>query len=257
MAHIITFYGPEKCGKTTLGFTAPKRILHIDFDCGRERAIWRFRSCEADIITVPLPEPPDWAIGSGAATRLWATFEHIYDVGLHDPTIKTVFIDTGTQMWKADTQEYLENYVRRTNPKRTQLQQIEYRMPNDRMRAKILAARTVNKNLIISHYESDEYEERFVTAPDGSVKKESVKTGRKLHAGFTDIPNLTDLHLYAFLRNVVVHNRDGTAQPKFVPFVQILTPGWAPLSAIGLEIPEPTFERVEALIEGMRMLEVQ
>jgi hypothetical protein len=249
---IISYHGPEKSGKTTFGFTAPKPMLHLDFDMGRERAIHRFRSVEKDIITVPLPEPPGWVIGSGAATALWANFERIYDQGLRDTGIKSIFIDTGTQMWKANTQEYLENHVKRVNPNRIQLQQMEYRTPNDRMRSKILAARTCGKILMIAHYETDEREERWVPRPDGGVIKETVKTGRKEHAGFGEMRNLTDMHLRVFTKMTHEMNVAGVAQDRLVPYARIETPGWAPLNAVGLEIAEPTYDLLVLMVKTMR-----
>lgn len=245
---VISYYGSEKCGKTTFGFTSPLNILHFDFDLGRERAIWRFRAIADKIITIPLPEPPNWAIGSGAATKLWADFEKYYEMGLKDPQIKTLFVDTGTQMWKADTQEYLENYVRRANPKRVQLQQIEYRMPNDRMAAKIKAAKQAGKILVISHYQTDIREERFVQHPDGTLTKESVVVpGQTRHAGFGDIVYLVDIHLELFLRNMSLN---GVA-PKLRPWARILTPN--PLEAYGIEIPEPSYDNLMMVLDGIRM----
>lgn len=255
MSLVITYYGEEKTGKTTFGFTCPKPMLHLDFDLGRERAIWRFKDAD-QIISIPLPEPPNWAIGSGAATKLWATFEAYYEKGLADPQMKTIFIDTGTQMWKANTQEYLENYVKRSNPKRQQLQQIEYRMPNDRMRAKVLAARGAGKLLVISHYESDIYEERFVQHPDGTVTKESVPTGQKRHSGFGDITYLTDLHLRLTLHNVNTDPITGKPQNpiKLRPFATVETPN--PLSVYGYEFAEPSYDRLMQTIEIMRNAEM-
>jgi len=236
---IISYHGPEKSGKTTFGFTFPKPIIHLDFDLGRDRAIHRFKGEENLIASIPLPEPPGWSIGSGEATRLWAEFCSRYDQALKDPQVKTIFIDTGTQMWKSDTQEYLENHVKRVNPKRTQLQQIEYRMPNDRMRAKVLAARMAGKILVISHYETDEYDERWIEQPDGKMKKESIKTGRKLHAGFGEIRNLTDMHLYLYV-------------DKFTPMAVIETPGYAPLNAVGCRIPNPSYETLMNVVNLLR-----
>ena len=248
---ILSYHGASKTGKTTFGFTAPKPLAHLDFDLGRERAIWRFKPEEQQqIISYPLAEPPKWNIGSGDATRLWANFERYYEQCLNSPYFKTIFIDTGTQMWKANHQEYLENYIQKTSRKpRTTLLQIEYRTPNDRMRAKLLAARQSGKLLIVSHYEADEYEERWVTDADGSPKKESIKTGRKTHSGFGEMTNLTDLHLYTYLKQKQVNGRT-----LYIPAMVVLTCGIAPPSIIGAELEEPTWNKLMELIERSRSL---
>jgi len=168
MSLVISYYGVEKTGKTTFGFSAIQAFsdgieVHFDFDLGRERAIWRFPQQIADRIrTVTFPEVPTWTLGSGAITQQWANFERIYEIALNDPQVRVLFIDTGTQMHRLNADEYLENYIKRNKPARHQLLQIEYRIPNARTRAKIMSAREANKLLIISHYEADVYAEQFV-----------------------------------------------------------------------------------------------
>lgn len=257
MSQVITFYGAEKTGKTTLGFSAIRAFpdgieVHFDFDLGRERAIWRFPPAIASRIqSVKFPEVPTWTLGSGAITQQWANFERIYETALNDPEVRVLFIDTGSQMHRLNADEYLENYVKRNKPTRHQLQQIEYRMPNSRTRAKIMAARAANKLLIISHYEADVYVEQFVQKPDGSMSKESVKTGQKTHSGFGEVPYLTDHHLQLFLRNI---NTDGAGKElnpaKLKTVARILTPN--PPDAFGIEIPEPDYLKLMQMIDGIK-----
>ncbi len=258
MSQVITYFGAEKTSKTTFGFTAIKAfadgiLVHFDFDLGRERAIWRFPESLANRIqTVRFPEVPNWTLGSGAITNSWANFEKIYEQALVDPQVKVLFVDTGTQMHRLNADEYLENYVKRNKPNRHQLTQIEYRIPNNRTRAKIMSARSADKLLIMSHYESDVYQEQFVQKPDGSMTKESVKTGAKTHAGFGDIAYATDQHLQLFLRNTNVDPTTGKElQPPILKAVaRILTPN--PPPAFGIEIPEPNYMRLMEVIEGIK-----
>ena len=173
-------------------------------------------------------------------------------MALNDPQVRVLFIDTGTQMHRLNADEYLENYVKRNKPARHQLQQIEYRIPNSRTRAKIMAAREAQKLLIISHYEQDVYHDQFVQRPDGSMVKESVKTGQKTHAGYNDIVYSTDHHLQLLLRNT---NLDPTTGAELNPinlvtYARILTPN--PPPALGLEIPEPTYGRLIKMIDGIK-----
>ena len=249
MSEVITYYGMEKTGKTTFGFSAIRDIqgdmVHFDFDLGRDRAIWRFPKALADRIkTVEFPEVPTWTLGSGAITQSWARFELIFETALNDPNVGALFIDTGTQMHKLNADEYLENYVKRNKPNRTQLQQMEYRIPNSRTRAKYMAARGAHKLLIVSHYEADVYKEQFVQRADGSMSKESVKTGIKIHAGFGETPYLTSHHLQLNLKTF----EDG----KLGTVAKILTPN--PPLAMGIEIENPTYGKLITVIDGVKRM---
>lgn len=263
MSLVLTYYGAEKTGKTTFGFSAIKAFpdgieVHFDFDLGRERAIWRFPESLANRIkSVRFPEVPTWTLGSGAITRQWANFERTYEMALSDPQVRVLFVDTGSQMHKLNADEYLENYVKRNKPNRHQLVQIEYRVPNSRTRAKIMAAREANKLLIISHYESDIYQEQFVQRSDGSMAKESVKTGQKTHSGFGEIPYLTDHHLQLYLKNTNLELITGKElqPPKLVTFARILTPN--PPASFGIEMPEPSYERLMQTIDGIKKISME
>jgi len=258
MSIVISYYGSEKTGKTTFGFSAIKAFpdgieIHFDFDLGRERAIWRFSDAiAARIKSVRFPDVPTWTLGSGAITQQWANFERTYEMALNDPQVRVLFIDTGTQMHRLNADEYLENYVKRNKPTRHQLQQIEYRLPNNRTRAKITSARGAEKLLIISHYETDVYQEQFVQQPDGGIKKESAKTGQKTHQGFGEIGYVVDHHLQLFLRNTNLELVTGKEQqpPKLKTVARILTPN--PPDSFGVEVPEPDFGKLMMVIEGIK-----
>jgi len=258
MSEVVTYYGVEKSGKTTFGFSAIKAfsdgiLVHFDFDLGRDRAIWRFPPKLADRIkTVKFPEVPTWTLGSGAITQQWASFEKFYEMALNDPQVRVLFIDTATQMHRLNADEYLENYVKRNKPARHQLVQIEYRTPNSRTRAKIMSAREAEKLLIISHYERDVYQEQFVQRPDGSMVKESVPTGEKTHAGYGDVVYATDYHLQLLLRNTNLDPNTGAElnPAKLTTFAKILTPN--PPPAFGVEFPEPSYTRLIQIIDGIK-----
>ena len=258
MSEVYSCYGAEATGKTTLGFSAirafPDGILvHFDFDLGRERAIWRFPDKMADRIkTVRFPEVPTWTLGSGAITKQWSDFERVYETALRDPQVMVIFIDTGSQMHSLNADEYLENYVKRNKPNRHQLQQIEYRIPNTRTRAKIIAARDAQKLLVISHYEAPVYQEQFVQRPDGSMGKESVNTGQKTHKGLGDIAFAVDQHIHLILRNT---NLDPITRKEVEPiqlatFAKFMKPNPPPI--YGLELPQPTFVKLGKFIDGIK-----
>ena len=263
MSQVIACFGVEKTGKTTLGFSSIKAfpdgiLVHFDFDLGRDRAIWRFKPELADRIqSVRFAEVPTWTMGSGAITKQWAEFERIYEQALSDPNVRVLFIDTGSQMHRLNADEYLENYVKRNKPNRHQLQQMEYRIPNSRSRAKIMAARQADKLLIISHYETDIYQEQFVQHPDGSMTKESVKTGQKTHSGFNEIPYLADYNMQLFLRNTNVDAITGKdLQPvKLKTVARILTPN--PPDALGVEILEPDYLKIMQVVDGIKKMNME
>jgi len=263
MSQVIAYHGLEKTGKTTFGFSSIKSfaegiLVHFDFDLGRERAIWRFQPAIVERIqSVQFAEVPTWTMGSGAITRQWAEFERIYEQALADPNVKVLFIDTGSQMHRLNADEYLENYVKRNKPNRHQLQQMEYRIPNSRTRAKIMAARQAGKLLIISHYETDVYSEQFVQHPDGSMSKESVKSGQKTHAGFGEIPYLVDYNLQLLLRNTNVDPNTGKElqPPKLKTVARILTPN--PPDALGVEILEPDFTKLNQVVDGIKKMNME
>ncbi len=258
MSIVVSYYGAEATGKTTLGFSAIKAFLdgilvHFDFDLGRERAIWRFpESLAGRIKSVRFPEVPTWTLGSGAITQQWANFERTYEMALNDSQVKALFVDTGTQMHRLNADEYLENYVKRNKPARHQLQQIEYRVPNNRTRAKIMAAREAEKLLIMSHYERPVYEEQFVPQPDGSIRKESVDTGQKEHAGYGDMAYAVDQHLQLFFKNTNLELVTGKElQPPILKtFARFLKPN--PPALYGLELPSPNFERMIQFVDGIK-----
>ena len=260
MSEAISYYGAEATGKTTLGFSAIRAFpdgieVHFDFDLGRERAIWRFPQSLADRIkSVRFPEVPTWTLGSGAISKQWASFEYYYEKALNDPQVRVLFIDTATQMHRLNADEYLENYVKRNKPNRHQLVQIEYRFPNNRTRAKIMAAREAEKLLIMSHYERPVYVEQFVSQPDGSIKKESVDTGKKEHAGYGDIAYAVDQHLQLYFRNMNLEPITGKElqPPNLVTFARFLKPNPPPIYK--LELPNPNYEKIVQFVDGIKRM---
>lgn len=257
MSEVISYYGAEKTGKTSFGFSAirafPDGILvHLDFDLGRDRAIYRFKDVADRIKSVQFPEIPKWALGSGAITQRYAQFERVWEMALNDPQVRVVFVDTATQMRNLDADEYLENYVKRNNPKRSQLQQIEYRTPNSRVRAKFMAAKDSGKLLIISHYEQPIYVEQLVQRQDGTMVKESINTGQKTFAGLTDTPYIADYHLVLFLKDLnldPVTQKPTGPRPYLTTVGKILTPH--PRDAYMVEIPDIDYRRFKMVIDGI------
>jgi len=262
MSEVLSYYGAEATGKTTLGFSAIKAfpdgiMVHFDFDLGRERAIWRFPKELADRIkSVRFAEVPTWTLGSGAITQRWASFERTYEMALNDPQVKALFIDTASQMHVLNADEYLENYVKRNNPKRHQLMQIEYRFPNNRTKAKYMAAREAEKLLIVSHKEAPIYVEQFVQQSDGSMKKESVNTGQKTFNGMGETPYYADQHLWLYLKNVNVDAAGKESKPvRLATVAQFQKPN--PPAIYGVELMAPSYERIMQVVDGVKKMSME
>lgn len=249
MGITISYHGIESTGKTTFALTGPMPMTMFDFDLGFERAAPRFnQAILSQIKRIKLPEPPEWALGSGQATKLWAGFKQEWRNWMNDRSRPGGFIDTGTTLWKADCQEYLENYVMQKNKSRRQLQREEYREPNDRMSALIKEIRDSDKVLFISHQETDDYEEAFVTNNSGSMVKESRKNGKRVHHGFGDMVYLADIHLRFYLKV-------GAQSGYIVPHCQVQKSGLAPLNMLGMEIENPTYPLLMRYIQYYRAQE--
>jgi len=84
------------------------------------------------------------------------------------------------------------------------------------------------------------------------MTKESVKTGQKTLAGYGDIVYCTDHHLQLYLKNTNVNPANGKElnPAKLKTIARILTPN--PPTAFGVEIPEPNYERLMQVIDGIK-----
>jgi hypothetical protein len=192
MGMILAIAGEEKTCKTTLALSAPKKILHMDFDVGGfRRASHRFiEQIKTGVLESRPYYPPQQAIrdkllrGTREATQhrsagkvigykdLWYRMLEDYVSALEGTEYETIIMDSFVQVWEICRLCFLEEKQER-DPKRESLLQIEYGEPNARMRALILAARQVDKNLILIHHMTDKREARLV---DG--KKEDFVVGR-------------------------------------------------------------------------------
>ena len=117
-----------------------------------------------------------------------------------------------------------------------------------------MAAREAKKLLIISHYERPVYKEQFVQQPDGSIKKESVDTGEKEHAGYGDIAYAVDQHLQLYFKNTNLEPITGREllPEKLTTFARFLKPNPPPV--YGMELPEPNYERLMQFIDGIKRM---
>jgi len=282
---IAAICGDEGTGKTTMSLTFPKPLRHFDIDVGGyRRAAWRLQTEDAESKGYPRPIQIDKLMGTrgSPSTRisipkkvegmkeLWQLIVTDFVVACMDTEVKTVIIDSATMLWgichNSHLQELQERQLSRwkaesktrntpfdENSYRERLQPMEYGPANDRMRTIIHTARSYNKNLILTHYPTDEYG----PMPDGKGGMADGKTGRKILDGFKETLKLVDLVVWASVKSSMVLSDPSNPQSQKVeekqPVCKITKCGLegAGLKAVGLEIPA-TYEGIVNLVNLLK-----
>ena len=260
-------WGDIKTFKTTLGFSFPKPLVHLDLDLGFERASNRILPefsivripfnqhltaqilAQGDIITkqyrfpIKFPGQPIRGLLS-----VWEE-QMIPDMVLIFGTerIKSILLDTGTVMWNIDKDAQLERAQingQAQNKGRESLLPIEYALPNQEMRALLGTAKQMNKNLYIPHHIGGKY--------SSSLSGISTRIGDTWD-GWN--------HLGAAMDVITQTSRGigpmvvGQAQEQF-PQIMIETCGYS-ISAEGQILQNPTFDILLNYINAMRDSDTQ
>lgn len=174
---ILSVSSLEKCGKSRFMFMAPGPIAYMGFDKPPEDIIWQF-SKDRVIYTKAYTTK---ASEQAAYQALRAEFIADYKALLASADVRTVAIDTGTQLW---------NMFRMAEfGKLTQVQPWFYTTLNEEYRNLINMAYDSNKNLIISH----KLKKRYVQARKGDEKE--VWDGSYEKAGFSEIGFLVQANI--------------------------------------------------------------
>ena len=252
---VLSIWGDNKTGKSTLALTAPKPMLHMDLDLGFQRAAPRFQAeiASEEITTkrypVPLQTRPPRIYG---IKEVWQTFQADLLKALESKTIKTVVVDTHTQLWeicrlgflqeKQENQFYPDGNMKKieVNGKyieqtlRERLLPIEYGEPNNRMRSIIYAARSMGKILVLTHYARDIYRQ-VMTADKGLVEQNlSATTGEREADAWKYVEGLCDIMVK-------------TSVSVAVPQAKVTLSGVG-LSLVGVELTEPTYDKLVKLV---------
>ena len=163
----------------------------------------------------------------------------------------TIVIDSATLLWNICHQSHLQflqekqlaqhksknpNRPFDENDYRERLQPIEYGPANDRMRTILHTARSYQKNLVLTHYPTDEYG----SMPDGKGGMVEGKTGVKIMDGFKETLKLADLVVWVSIKD----------QQPIAKITKCGLEGMG-LNAVGLEIPA-TYEGIINLQNTMR-----
>ena len=266
--------GDEGTGKTTMALTFPKPLRHFDVDVGGyRRAAWRLDVEGVESKSYPRPIQVDKLMGiqGSPSTRisipkkvegmkeLWQMIVTDFVAACTDAEVKTIVIDSATLLWNICHQSHLQELQERQlsrhktknpsrpfdeNDYRERLQPIEYGPANDRMRTILHTARSYSKNLILTHYPTDEYG----TIPDGRGNMVEGKTGKKILDGFKETLKLVDLVVWCSIKETV---NAGVAEKQ--PVCKITKCGLegAGLAAVGLEILA-TYEGVVNLVNLLK-----
>jgi hypothetical protein len=215
-----------------------------------------------DVISKPYPKPLQvnkllGQLGGGPSTRqlkqpkkvegmkeLWQTIvsDFVYVCGVKE--ILTVVFDSSTALWNIahntrlqELQEIQEYKWKKEHPNtpfpedeyRERLQPIEYGPANDRMTSVLQTSRSFKKDLVLTHYPTDEYG----TVPDGKGGVTEGKTGKLVIDGFKHTGKNSDLILWLVLKE---YHKEGKVVRQ--PAAKITKCGVAGmgLNAIGMEI---------------------
>jgi hypothetical protein len=227
---VIVICGDEGTGKTTEALTFPQPIVHFDIDVGGyRRASWRIITDLIVSKSYPKPIQIDKLMGSvkdevssrisipkkvEGMKELWQDIVTDYVRTCQNKEVNTIVLDSSTLLWVICHSAYLQeiqekqpgNYDQTKNGNqpwndnmyRERLQPIEYAQPNDRMRSLINTARTFNKNLVLTHYPTDEYG----AIPDGRGNITEGKTGQKILDGFKETVKLADLVVWNSIKDI-------------------------------------------------------
>ena len=271
---IVAVCGDEGTGKTTMALTFPKPLRHFDVDVGGyRRAIWRLPAEGTESKSYPKPIQVDKLMGTtGTPTtrisipkkvegmkELWQQIVTDFVAACMDTKVKTVVIDSATLLWSICHNSHLQELQERQlaihkknkpnipfdeNEYRERLLPIEYGPANDRMRTILHTARSYSKNLILTHYPTDEYG----TIPDGKGNMVEGKTGKRILDGFKETLKLVDLVVWASVKDTVVA---GVTSKQPVAKITKCGLEGAGLAAVGLEIPA-TYEGIVNIVNFLK-----
>ncbi len=215
MSIILSIYGAEGTGKTSLAFTSPKPIDDYDLELGYERAIGRFNPAEirrhiferpGDEFKLPLLRKT-----GGGAVRLipmgFATLRDAIVVAFNKfckGDCSTIVFDTHTILWEYVWKAYQEQ------EEIGSMMPTDYGIPNDIMAGFIHYARGTNKNMVLIHHEKDVY----VSIADAKGNTVSRTTGEKVADGFKHTGDLADIVVRIVKEPLVPQSQSGKPMPN-------------------------------------------
>jgi len=183
---LLNLEGEEKTGKTHFSLTAPGGIAYFDSDVGSEGVLDHFIG-EKEIFHYEINIAKDIIVDSSGpridATKELGNFKEAYEESLKNESIKTIVYDNASEIWELVRLAMFG-----------QLEQVPahfYTQANEEYRRLIRKAYYAEKNLILIHKLKDEY----VGSIDAKGRYNSVKTGKRLRTGFSDLGYLIQANL--------------------------------------------------------------
>ncbi len=271
---VAAICGDEGTGKTTMALTFPKPLRHFDVDVGGyRRAAWRLDMEGVESKSYPRPIQVDKLMGiqGSPSTRisipkkvegmkeLWQMIVTDFVAACTDAEVKTIVIDSATLLWNVCHQSHLQELQERQlarhkaknpsrpfdeNDYRERLQPIEYGPANDRMRTILHTARSYSKNLVLTHYPTDEYG----TIADSKGNMVEGKTGKKILDGFKETLKLVDLVVWCSIKDTI--NAGITEKQPVCSITKCGLEG-AGLKAVGMEVVA-TYEGIANLVNLLK-----
>ena len=265
---ILGIWGDDKTTKTTTALTAPRPIFYQEFDIGgfrranrnigdntikewyeagqitHKKYIMPFQLGDIDPVK-NIIRPSKIIVG---IKELWYQWLADYMMALKSDKYESIVIDTGTLLWEITNTCYLQEKQEQQlplradgkgqdgKPLRTQLQQIEYKEPNIRMRSITYQAQAHEKNLVMTHHSRDEY--GIVKLRDGSYGE--GRTGRKERNGWSALGDSADVILQTWIKEDKKANTITPMATVTLAEVQEL---------VGMEFENPTFDKIAGMIK--------
>lgn len=224
----LSLIGKLKTGKTTFALSAPKPMVYFDFELGVQRVEKRFieGGQDVEVLTYPDIMIADPKRQTKQYIAFWDRLMKDYNKYLEDKNIKTIVFDTFSAVWEIRRLSYLAE-IRERDPNRSSLMPQEYFIPNTDMKTILIQSRIHEKILIVVHHTRDEY-------------VDNKPTGREEADGFKYTGDLVDIEFW-------MNKRDGK------PIGRIGNCGLS-MMAEGIEIPEPSYDKLAELINGYRSI---
>jgi hypothetical protein len=200
---IVAVDGLDKHGKTTFALSAPKPLVYLDFDIGKEGVIEKVPDAQRILVSKPfmfraseagwdapndaertkaIMEAADPELDRFRRTYLKALTEPIIAVNGVKQKARSVVIDTGSEAWELMRQCYFG--------KLTQVKPHHYGEVNGLMRDLVRAGYESDVNVIWLHKLKSEWKE-------GADNKRS-KSGVLERTGFSDMSYLVQANLLAY-----------------------------------------------------------
>ena len=252
----LSLEGVRGSTKSSTAYTGPYPSVGFAFDIGWEGAIWGakfnqyFKNLDIqvmdyepgrkaskddwvghDITIYNLPPPINTSDSLVKGKReLWAYFNERIGLALVDDYVRSCIVDTMTAGREIRTDAHLQylQSLPRQGPPRTNLIEIEYKVPNEAVSDIWVNFAAMRKNLICTHHLRDQYGDFMESDDKGVVHKVRHTTGELELAGWGKTYDKVDaaLRMETYKEQVkpgqpvVVHNKGTFAKCRYVPALE-------------------------------------